>query len=337
MNKLKFLMILLLCCTIGYLFFFNTNIPKPDPFNFPVDLVYTWVDGNDPIWQKKKNLYLKGQSNVSQDSAGEHRYADHDELKYSLRSVEKNIPWVRHIYIITDSQKPIWLKDHPKVTIIDHKNIFPPDALPTFNSTAIETRLPFIPGLSEHFLFANDDYFVNFPLEKSFFFDQKGNPIADIFILGLTPQNNLYGDLIQHTNDVVATKYRLPFNGKGLELGHNITPYRKSYYIENMKEFEKEFHDTTYSKFRSKNEMQRVGITLIDALKHRTLLRFNKMTPQDSPCKYNVLVIDNPFFLIEMYHPCLFCINEPANRPDFGERLRRFLEMKFPEKSSFEK
>ena len=73
---------------------------------FPIDLVYMWVDGNDPVWQQKKQQYNPTITAETVQTAGEARWRDNDELLYSLRSVEKNAPWINHIYIITDGQCP---------------------------------------------------------------------------------------------------------------------------------------------------------------------------------------------------------------------------------------
>src|SRR3546814_12468985 len=92
---------------------------------------------------------------------------------YALRSVEKHAPWVRRIFVVTDDQRPEWLNtDHPRIQVIDHKDIMPPEALPCFNSTVIEYFLHRIPGLSDRFLFANDDMFFNADLSPGFFFGQ---------------------------------------------------------------------------------------------------------------------------------------------------------------------
>ena len=86
---------------------------------FPIDLVYMWVDGNDPEWQAKRNKYVGGSGNLSQEVVGVARWRDNEELRYSLRSVEKYASWINHIYIITDGQRPQWLDtSHPKITII---------------------------------------------------------------------------------------------------------------------------------------------------------------------------------------------------------------------------
>ncbi|XP_068087207.1 N-acetylglucosamine-1-phosphotransferase subunits alpha/beta [Anabrus simplex] len=87
------------------------------------------------------------------------RFEDKEELRYSLRSLEKFAPWVRHVYLVTNGQIPYWLNlDNPRLTIITHQEIFPNAShLPTFSSPAIESHLHRIPGLSQKFLYLNDD------------------------------------------------------------------------------------------------------------------------------------------------------------------------------------
>src|SRR5699024_3612075 len=62
--------------------------------SIPVDIVYTWVDGNDPLWIKRKNNALRETLNTPQNAPSAHpnstdpaRYLSSDELRYSLRSV----------------------------------------------------------------------------------------------------------------------------------------------------------------------------------------------------------------------------------------------------------
>ncbi|XP_067931267.1 N-acetylglucosamine-1-phosphotransferase subunits alpha/beta-like [Watersipora subatra] len=87
------------------------------------------------------------------------RFEDNEELRYSLRSLEQYAPWVRQIFIVTNGQIPYWLSlDNPRVTIVTHEEIFPNKShLPTFSSPAIESHLHRIPGLSDKFLYLNDD------------------------------------------------------------------------------------------------------------------------------------------------------------------------------------
>jgi hypothetical protein len=90
------------------------------------------------------------------------RYLSRDELRYSLRSLAQYAPWIRQIYLVTDDQTPDWLNtEHPGITVVSHRDIISDlSLLPTFNSHAIESQLHHIEGLSEHFLYLNDDVFL---------------------------------------------------------------------------------------------------------------------------------------------------------------------------------
>ncbi|MBN3289511.1 GNPTA phosphotransferase, partial [Polypterus senegalus] len=134
------------------------------------------ADYSELAQQAKKNLTIDGKelavslayllwdfSAISQSKQDEDisasRFEDNEELRYSLRSVERHAPWVRHIFIVTNGQIPSWLNlDNPRVTIVTHKDIFLNGShLPTFSSPAIESHLHRIPGLSRKFIYLNDD------------------------------------------------------------------------------------------------------------------------------------------------------------------------------------
>ncbi|XP_053497848.1 N-acetylglucosamine-1-phosphotransferase subunits alpha/beta isoform X2 [Ictalurus furcatus] len=136
----------------------------------------TAQDFADLQQQAKKNLTVDGKeltvspaylfwdlSAVSQSKRDEDvsasRFEDNEELRYSLRSVERHAPWVRHIFIVTNGQIPSWLNlDNPRVTVVTHEEIFQNQShLPTFSSPAIETHIHRIPGLSQKFIYLNDD------------------------------------------------------------------------------------------------------------------------------------------------------------------------------------
>lgn len=165
--------------------------PRVDTVDFPVDLVYTWVDGADPELLARRESYRDDAqtARIHARETGASRYTSRDELKYSLRSVEMYAPFVRNIYLVTDGQTPTWLNtDVPGLQVVDHKEIFTdPSALPVFNSHAIETQLHHIAGLSEHYLYLNDDFFFVGPVTAGHFFH--GNGIAKLpfssFQLGL--------------------------------------------------------------------------------------------------------------------------------------------------------
>jgi hypothetical protein len=153
-------------------------VPSIDHIDFPIDVVYTWVDGGDPAWVARKNAAMGDNGWVSgnEQAANASRYISRNELRYSLRSLHYYAPWVRRVFLVTDDQVPSWLTvEHPQVTVVSHKEIFgSAGRLPTFNSMAIETRLHHIEGLAEHFLYINDDVFFGQPLRPSFFFTPSG-------------------------------------------------------------------------------------------------------------------------------------------------------------------
>ncbi|XP_004520693.1 N-acetylglucosamine-1-phosphotransferase subunits alpha/beta [Ceratitis capitata] len=124
----------------------------------PIDVVYTWVNGSDAAFIESIRRY-----NPSYDPA---RFDDKNELRYSLRSLEKYAPWIHHVYIITNGQIPHWLDlSFEKVTVVPHEVLVPkPELLPTFSSSSIETFIHRIPHLSQRFLYLNDDIFLGAPL-----------------------------------------------------------------------------------------------------------------------------------------------------------------------------
>src|SRR5699024_5053315 len=113
---------------------------------------------------------------VEESATAESRFASRDELRFSLRSVEYYASWFNHIYLVTDGQVPDWLDlNHPKLTVVDHKEIFADTTvLPVFNSHAIESQPHHIAGLTERYLYLNDDVFFMRPTEPELFFEGNG-------------------------------------------------------------------------------------------------------------------------------------------------------------------
>jgi hypothetical protein len=146
----------------------------------PIDVVYTWVDGSDPVWQERKRARLAGLGDegarLHPSAVSAARYRSRDELRFSLRSLERYAPFVRRVYLVTDHQVPHWLDvEREDLVLVSHEDLFPdPSHLPTFNSRAIECHLHRIPGLSERFLYFNDDVLLARPTTAADFFDDRG-------------------------------------------------------------------------------------------------------------------------------------------------------------------
>lgn len=150
--------------------------------DIPVDVVFTWVDDADPKWQQR---FAAAQSQGNVEDRGRFaldkaRFANHDELRYSLMSIQKFMPWVNKIYLVTDRQRPSWLGVDSLVQVVDHTEIIEPQYLPTFNSHVIEACIHRIPGLSQSFIYFNDDVFAARSLHKNHFF--RGNGLASLFL-----------------------------------------------------------------------------------------------------------------------------------------------------------
>ena len=143
----------------------------------PVDIVYLWVDGDDTQWRSRRRLALQqlkfaDHVDMAAYSNVEGRFRDNDELRYSLRSLEQFFPGHGHVYLVTDRQTPTWLRRHPGLTVIDHRELMPECALPNFDSGNIESYIHLIPGLSERYIYFNDDVFLGAPLDlKKWFFE----------------------------------------------------------------------------------------------------------------------------------------------------------------------
>lgn len=230
----------------------------------PIDMVYLWVDGNDPAWQAKRNHTIgvtEERSAVNCDG----RYASHDELLYSLRSVEQYAPWLRRIFIVTDNQVPAWLDtSNPKVRIVDHKEIMPAEALPCFNSSVIEHFLWRIPGLSERFLYANDDMYFGRSVEPGDFFAPDGLPYIRQNRRLLRRQllwlkSKVSGKKMSHYNRIVQNGAELVQSHYGKYYGakshHNIDAYLKSDCEETFDTFSKQLRPTFCNQVRSDNDV----------------------------------------------------------------------------------
>ncbi len=308
-----------------------------------VDLVYLWVNGNDPEWQAKRNACI-GTAETQRGVNCKGRYADNDELKYSLRSVAQYAPWIHKIYIVTDNQVPSWLDtSNPKVRIVDHKEIMPEICLPCFNSAVIEHFLYNIPGLSEHFLYANDDMFVNRPVKPDDFFAQDGLPIVRFnrrplrkFTLWFKEKVQRralsnYVQTIRRSAEMVEKKYGIYYGGK---THHNIDAYMKSDYQHAAQVFDSEIKATFANHVRSASDVQRNIYSYVALAEKRAHLHY---VTQRTSFRFHIHR-ENHYKKLERYNPMLFCMNDSEFATDEDrKRMADFLSRRFPDKSPFEK
>lgn len=150
-----------------------------------IDFVITWVDMTDPQWQSDFATY-SAQGDNTKNGVSEARFRDYGFLKYWFRGVEKFAPWVRRIHFVTSCRLPEWLDlSNPKLHIVRHEDIIPAEYLPTFNSVVIERYINRIEGLSEHFVYFNDDFYITNHIPQERFF-REGLP-CDIAVFTYNP------------------------------------------------------------------------------------------------------------------------------------------------------
>lgn len=305
-----------------------------------IDLVYLWVDNKDAEWVRKRGKY--DVSDTNKDAVSTCRFYNNDELKYSLRSVSQNLSWINNIYIITDNQVPDWLNtNNNRINIVNHSDIIPSNYLPLFNSCAIESRIPYIENLSEFFIYANDDMFFWKPISPDFFFNEE----KPIYIAGKRIVNKEYKHLYGYT---VARMYKLVKTRYGVDIPffphHNADPYRKSLFLNCIKEFQEDFDKTLSNRFRAISDVQRSIIMYYSIARNQAILDKTRQNsffealgiPIGESLAYDLNWFN--FAKIKAAQSKLLCINDSRSTTDKIRALtKQFLEQKFLAKSEFEK
>lgn len=168
----------------------------------PIDFVVTWVDGNDPAWQEERARTL-GLERLDSNGNGVCRYRDWSSFLYWFRAVEQFAPWVRYVHLVTWGHVPKWLNTQcPKLKIVNHRDFIPEEYLPTYNCQPIELNIFRIPGLSEHFVYFNDDILLARPVKPE-----------DFFVGGLPVHTGIARPWINRDNEL---PYHLFFNTYGV-------------------------------------------------------------------------------------------------------------------------
>lgn len=138
--------------------------------NSPIDIVLPWVDDHDPAWQQELQESIR--KYPRETGADSHtRFESWDNLRYWFRAVEKFMPWVRRIVLITWGHVPEFLQtDHRRILMVRHGDYIPAEYLPTYNSNVIELNVHRIEELAENFILFNDDTFPLAPVDESYYF-----------------------------------------------------------------------------------------------------------------------------------------------------------------------
>lgn len=327
-----------------------------------IDFIVTWVDMSDPAWQEEFSTYSKRRKE-EKNGVSDARFRDPGFLKYWFRGVEKFAPWVRKIHFVTNGQKPEWLDtSNPRLNLVSHKDFIPEEFLPTYNSVVIERYMYRIPGLSEHFVYFNDDFHIIAPVEKERFF-LDGLP-RDIAVFQYNPswsqwyrriKNNVRlinshfdkHEVMRRDHDkwfspLYGSKTRMnrlmqPF-GKFITLRtpHNAQPYLKSTFEEVWNAEGEELTRTSVNRFRASDdytpELFRMWQICSGNFEPYNTYADTKMFPLLIRSGKAVKAIENQSYK-------LVCLNDNIrikNYPETMDRIRTAFDKILPEKSSFE-
>lgn len=233
-------------------------LPGVDDVRFDVDVVYTWVDGDDEEWLAARDARITGLGGTpSARAGGAARYRSRDELRYSMRSLHLFAPWVRRIHLVTAGQVPSWLDtSDDRIRVVDHRDVLPAEALPTFSSHAIETRLHAVPDLADHFIYVNDDVFLGRPRRPEHFFAPGGQYaafVADHRAVGLPGTDDRpYLTAAQNNRRVLAEAFGVALTNTMM---HSPHPQRRTTLEEISERFGEEVERTTLTPFRAETDL----------------------------------------------------------------------------------
>lgn len=317
-----------------------------------IDFVVTWVDSNDKEWLSERNKYAP-----QNDKIQESRYRDWDILKYWFRAIEKNASWVNKIYFITYGHVPKWLNTEcEKIVIIKHEDYIEEKYLPTFNSCVLELNMHKIKGLSENFVYFNDDMFVNGKISKE-----------DFFFNSLPCDTKIKSPIWYHGKNSTLINYNCAriikkhFNNDSEKMLFKPKDYFKKILFFNKKPINAiipEHVPTAYLKTTFEEIWEKEGVYLSEICTHKFrtkddvsqwLFQFWQIESgkyierREKIAKYyeiNSQTIDDDIREIESGKYRLICINDSELTKDYEINKTKLIEMferMYGEKSNFEK
>lgn len=333
-----------------------------------IDFVVTWLDSSDPEWQKSLSLYSPNSKGHKENA----RFRNTDFFIFWFRAVERYAPWVHKVFLVTNGKFPDWInKDCPKLELVKHADFISEEYLPTFNCRTIELHLHKIKGLSEHFVYFNDDMLLNAPVKLDYFF-RNGLP-CDInnetcFNVPIYTTKDKFGNYMSMLADIGIlnghfnrrkTVLQSPKRWFGLHLGikglimsgilfnkrlfvgfsnyHTEQAYLKSVF-EELWEKEPDVLMASCTRFREDN-------TVNNYIFRYWQLAKNLFYPMRRNSTFFFLIERNVINRIEQTlqkeDSISICLNDSSLCTDenftyINQELQKIFKMKFPEKSSFE-
>lgn len=152
----------------------------------PVDAVIATVDPDAPGW---RDLFGKFAPEAHGHGLSPARFRKNVPLSLQVRLIRKNMPWIRTVHVAVADYGHVSGEDLSgcgDVHVVRHEDFIPACDLPVFNSYAIEWRVHRIPGLSDAFIYFNDDFYPTAPSTMADFVDAGGRTL-------LTMRKRLWG------------------------------------------------------------------------------------------------------------------------------------------------
>ncbi len=326
-----------------------------------VDFVIPWVDGDESKWKKSFNEQFQSHNGVDANLS---RYRDWELLKFWFRGVELNAPWVNKIYFITCGHLPKWLNvNHPKIVIVKHEDYIPSEYLPVFSSHPIELNMHRISGLSETFIYFNDDFFITSQVSVSDFF-KDGKPL-DLPMLRVNNEGDtLFGNVLDNNMILIKSKYsvfkvilnsmrywwhvKVPlrdiyhtlvgiFTTKNVifKYHHLPQPLLKTTLFKAWDDFGEKLVVVSSNKFRDKIDVNQYVFKYIQyCLGHYSPINVSKLGT-------SISLSDSNFDLVEeiIDSSKVVCLNDNDNITDFElvkSKIYEKFENLYPDKSKFE-
>ena len=291
-----------------------------------MDIVITYVDGNDPVWKQDYEKY----TNVP---VMQKRFRDWGTLKYLLRGIQVNMPFIRNVYLVVShpSQVPEWV-DRNNLKIVLHEDIIPKDHLPTFNCNPIEMHLHRIEGLDEEYLYFNDDLYPLAPCQPTDFFrDGRG-------VLGFSSHlicSGMYKHICRNSDSYARKALGMPSSWRFIRPQHTCTPMFRSE-CEKLYDILKE--DILKSLTRTRTEDNLNQYLFLDYQYYK-----GRIIPEKISNRHFSVALASPeklrSYILEPSRK-LMCVNDVHLSERRYEALRTAMieafETKFPAKSRFE-
>ena len=333
-----------------------------------IDFVVTWLDSTDEEWQRQY-AYYKEKTTGRSESA---RFRNMDIFQYWFRAVEQYAPWVNKVFLVTNGTFPKWINDkHPKLVLVRHSDYIPEEFLPTFNSHTIELFMHRIKGLSEQFVYFNDDCFLNAPVFPEFFFrdglpcDNNKESMMNVpiynnqdkygiymSILANVGVLNAYFDRRQTVHRSLKRWYGFHLGKKGLLLSFLLRRSRRFIGFQ-WRHFEQPFLKSSFEDaWENASEQLYASCTRFREEVQLTPYFFrywqfatNRFYPMKlyKSIHYNLRMskLDWVERALQNKETMSICLNDTANCPDdefyaINCELQRILNQKYPLKSSFE-